>query len=99
MFSYDPPADWNGPHSMALRCESKYAHRLLAAAYANDAPPDPSRRTTVPAVAFAVASLICEDVCVWTAGAFPARSVTRPVMSASACVCVVGALPASTVTR
>jgi hypothetical protein len=37
MFSYGPPADWNGPHSMELRCESRYANRLLAAAYANDA--------------------------------------------------------------
>ena len=65
MFSYGPPADWNGPHSMELRCESRYAHRLLAARYAKFAPADPSRRTTVLAVAAAVASLICADVCVW----------------------------------
>src|SRR5579885_1034859 len=99
MFSYGPPADPNGPHSMEFRCESRYAHRLLAAAYAKFAPPDPSRRTTVPAVAFAVASVICEDVCVWTDAALPARAVTRPVMSASACVWVSGALPARSVVR
>src|SRR5687768_16447297 len=62
MFSYGPPMVPNGPHSMELRCESRYAHRLFAAAYANDAPPEPSRRTTAPAVALAVASLICDDV-------------------------------------
>ena len=90
MFSYGPPTVWNGPHSTELKCESRYAHRLLAAAYANFAPPDPSRRTTVLAAAFAVASLICEDVCVWTDAALPARSVTRPVISASACVWVFG---------
>src|SRR5579885_659576 len=99
MFSYGPPADPNGPHSMEFRCESRYAHRLLAAAYAKFAPPDPSRRTTVPAVAFAVASVICEDVCVWTDAALPARSVTRPVISACACVWVSGALPARSVVR
>src|SRR5512146_2879699 len=30
MFSYGPPADWKGPHSTELRCESRYAQRLLA---------------------------------------------------------------------
>jgi len=54
MFSYGPPTVPNGPHSMELKCESRYAHRLLAAAYANDAPPSPSRRTSVLAAAAAV---------------------------------------------
>ena len=47
MFSYGPPTVPNAPHSTDWRCESRNAHRLLAAAYAKFAPPIPSRRTTV----------------------------------------------------
>ena len=53
----------------------------------------------MPAVAIAVASAICDDVCVCEDAALPARSATRPVMSDSAWVWDVGALPARAVTR
>jgi hypothetical protein len=81
---------------MEFRWESRYAHRLLAARYPKFAPAEPSRRTTVLAVAAAVASLICEDVCVWTVGALVARSAARPVLSASAWL-YVGISPATSV--
>ena len=94
MFSYGPPTVWNAPHSTDWRCESRNAHRLLAATYAKFAPPEPSRRTSVlPRVASrGRVGDLRRRVRVRGRIALPARSVTRRSRDVPASACGVTGL-------